>query len=143
MTDAEMAVWSQRVTQIIPVEMLAAVRALQAFTDRVRHKRVILLIDSEAVEGALVKGYSGREDLCQLIGAFWSLVRFLQCELYIDRAPTDSNLADTSSRGKFHVAEECRWQRRRTEHLALTYEGLGIARAELWSGEAVTSGDTS
>ena len=97
--EAEMAVWSQRVTQIISVEMLAAVRALQAFTDRVGDKRVILLIDSEAVEGALVEGYSGREDLCQLVGVFWSLVRFLQCELYLDRVLTDSNLADTPSRG--------------------------------------------
>ena len=74
--EAEMAVWAQRVTQIIPVEMLAAVRALQGFADRVKNKRVILLIDSEAVEGALVKGYSGREDICQLIGVFWSLVAF-------------------------------------------------------------------
>ena len=71
------------------------------------------------------------------------LGRFLQCEMYIDRVPTDSNLADTPSRGKFHIAEECCWQRRRTETLALTYEGLGIARAELWTGEAVTSGDVS
>lgn len=33
------------------------------------------VIDSEAVEAALIKGYSSKSDLCDLISVFWDLVR--------------------------------------------------------------------
>ena len=95
------------------------------------------------MEGALIKGFSGRADLCQLIGVFWSLVRRLRIEIYIDRVPTDSNLADTPSRGNLDVAKACCRQRRASEHLALTYEGLGMACAVLWTGETVNTGEVS
>ena len=55
--------WLDRTTQIVPIEMVAPIVALETFKDRVRNADVILLIDSEAVEGSLVKGYSSREDL--------------------------------------------------------------------------------
>ena len=138
--EGEMSTWFARATQIVPVEMLAAVRAVQAMADLISNKRVILLIDSEAVEGALVKGYSGRSDICELTGVFWALVRAVGADIYIDRVPTDANLADTPSRGQFHIAANCRWQRRVVESLALTYEGLGCAKALLWTGESVTVG---
>ena len=52
-----------RKTQIVPIEMMAL--ALETFRDHVKNKDVLLLIDSEAVEAALVKGYSSKEDLCE------------------------------------------------------------------------------
>eukprot|EP00435_Cladocopium_sp_Y103_P044913 s60_g12.t1 len=50
----------------------------RTFADRVRGADIILLIDSEAVEGALIKGYSSREDLCQLVSVFWDLALSLR-----------------------------------------------------------------
>ena len=44
--------WLERSTQIVPVEMVAAVLALETFADRIRGSDILLLIDSEAVEGA-------------------------------------------------------------------------------------------
>ena len=35
--------------------------------------KVLLFVDSEPVEGALVKGYSARSDMCLLTGMFWRL----------------------------------------------------------------------
>ena len=55
--------WLVRKTQIVPIEMMAL--ALETFRDHVKNKDVLLLIDSEAVEAALVKGYSSKEDLCE------------------------------------------------------------------------------
>ena len=55
--------WLVRKTQIVPIEMMAL--ALETFRDHVKNKDVLLLIDSEAVEAALVKGYSSIEDLCE------------------------------------------------------------------------------
>ena len=71
--------------------MLAPIVALETFADRVRGADVFLLIDSEAVEGALIKGYSSREDLC------------------IDRVSTDANPADWPSRDKLEIGEAAGW----------------------------------
>ena len=42
--------WLHRRAQIVPVEMLAAVLALETFSDRIKGADILLLIDSEAVE---------------------------------------------------------------------------------------------
>ena len=65
--------WLPRKTQICMVELVGAVIALETFRDYVRDKSILLLVDAEDVEGALVKGYSARCDICELIGQFWDL----------------------------------------------------------------------
>ena len=74
--------WCERTTQIVPSEMLAPIVALQTFADRVRGADVILLIDSEAVVGALIKGYSCREDICLCISIFWDLALSLRARIF-------------------------------------------------------------
>ena len=75
------------------IELLAALVAVQTFREEIRGKLVLLFIDSEPVEAALIKGYSAKEDVCELVGIFWELVLELRCSVYIDRVPTDSNPA--------------------------------------------------
>ena len=53
-----------------------------------------MLIDSEPVECALVKGYSSWGDLCELIEVFWDLVLSLQSNVFIDRISSDASPAD-------------------------------------------------
>ena len=84
--------WLKRSAQIVPVEMLAAVLALETFKERLYGADIILLIDSETVEGALTKGYSNREDLCEPIVVFWNLAFQLKARVFIDRISTDANL---------------------------------------------------
>ena len=46
--------------------------------EEICRKLVLLFIDSEPVEAALIKGYSAysaKEDVCELVGIFWELVR--------------------------------------------------------------------
>ena len=86
--------WLERSTQIVPIEMLAPVFALSTFADRLVDADLILLIDSEAVEGALIKGYSSREDMCGIISVFWELALKLRVRVFIDRISTDANPAD-------------------------------------------------
>ena len=73
--------WIPRKTQIVLVEMVAPLIALETFKDRLFGADIILLIDSEAVEAALVKGYSSKEDLCELISVFWNQVFDLQARV--------------------------------------------------------------
>ena len=101
--------WLQRKTQIVPVEMVAPIVALVTFADRLRGKDLLLFIDSEAVEGALVKGYSSKEDLCLLVSVFWDLVFELQITVFIDRVATDANPADWPSRGDLKTGRSAGW----------------------------------
>ena len=101
--------WLPRKTQIVPVEMLAPIIALETFRDRLYGADIILLIDSETVEAALVKGYSSKEDLCDLISVFWDLAFQLRVRVFIDRVATDANPADWPSRGDLSIGEAAGW----------------------------------
>ena len=92
--------WLARTTQIIPIEMIAPILSLATFRDRLVNADVILLIDSEAVEAALIKGYSSKSDVCELISVFWELALELRCRIFIDRISTDANPADWPSRNE-------------------------------------------
>ena len=63
-----------------------------------RGKNVLIFVDSESVEGALVKGYSSTEDISELVGHFWLRAAALNVCIYIDRISTDANIADAPSR---------------------------------------------
>ena len=101
--------WLVRQTQIVPVEMVAPIVALFTFKDRVRNSDLILLIDSESVEGALIKGYSSKTDVCKLVSVFWELALELRVRVFIDRISTDANPADWPSRGDLERGARAGW----------------------------------
>ena len=101
--------WLHRATQIIPIEMLAPILALCSFRDRLINADAILLIDSEVVEAALVKGYSSKSDVCELISLFWDLALDLHCRIFIDRVSTDANPADWPSRNDLMRGQTAGW----------------------------------
>ena len=91
------------------VESTAVVVAMETFGEILRGKRVLWMIDSEAVLGAIVKGYSDRFDICNTTALFWEMVRSRDVEVYADRIPTDGNLSDGPSRGSWRIAAESGW----------------------------------
>jgi hypothetical protein len=135
-----MDTWLPRKTQIAMVELFATVVALAAFPDLLCEKRVLLFVDAEAIQGALINGYSGRSDLCELVGLFWAIVRKLNCLLYIDRVPTDMNPADMPSRGRVRDCTARGWQQREFSVLSLGKGGLGVAGIQLWDLDWVFTG---
>jgi hypothetical protein len=101
----------------------------------VRGARTLLFVDAEAIEGALVKGYSSRADICELLGLFWALVRELDLLLYVDRVPTDMNPADAPSRNEIQRCDAMGWVRRRFSPKDLGKGGLGDAAVRMRSGK--------
>ena len=97
--------WIPRKSQIVMVELLAVVVALATFKDRLQRAWILLFVD----QGALVKGYSAKEDLCELVGVFWRLALESKICIYVDRVPTDSNPADAPSRDKMGVGTALGW----------------------------------
>ena len=67
------AQWLHRATQIVAVEAAAPAIAVATLGHRLRDAYYLLLVDSEAAEGSLVKDYSCKEDPCELAGAFWGM----------------------------------------------------------------------
>jgi hypothetical protein len=92
--------WIPRESQITMIETFAPIVALQAFGEELRNTKLLLMVDSEAAEGALVKGYSSRSDLTELTSVFWDMCSELNILVYIDRVSTDANPADPPSRGE-------------------------------------------
>eukprot|EP00435_Cladocopium_sp_Y103_P067787 s92_g30.t1 len=95
--------WLPRKSQIAMVELFATVVALKTFEAQLSNSWSLLLVDSEPVQGALVKGYSAREDVCELVGVFWKIAFDLKVNLYVDRVPTDANPADPPSRDRMCI----------------------------------------
>ena len=102
--------WMPRKTQICLIELVGVIIAFETFRDYLQGKTVLLFVDAEAVEGALVKGYSARSDVCELVGLFWDMALDLGCSVYIDRISTDANCADAPSRNKLEIGEALGWK---------------------------------
>ena len=106
-TDEYVQKWIPRKTQIVLVETFAAVLAIEALGDKISNKTVLLFVDAEATQAALIKGYSAKEDMCGLVGYFWEMCADLSAGVYIDRVSTDANPADGPSRGTCKQLQAC------------------------------------
>ena len=95
---------------IAMVEMFAVVVALETFGLTIRNSWILMFVDSEPVQGALVKGYSAKEDMCELTGVFWKLALELKVNTYIDRVSTDANPADPPSRDRMNIGSRLGWK---------------------------------
>ena len=103
--------WLPRKSQIAMVEMFATLVALETFREQISDSSPLLFVDSESVQGALVKGYSAREDLCELVGSFLEIKLLTwKVNLYIDRISTDANPADPPSRDRMDVGVKLGWR---------------------------------
>ena len=77
-----MQAWLPRQTQICMVELIAAVLAVDFWAQTFVGKHALLLVDNEAVESALIKGYSTKEDSGDLVAIFWGIVHRADLCLY-------------------------------------------------------------
>ena len=111
-TPDKTAKWLARSTQICMVELIAVAVALCTFENELRNKKLLVFVDAQAVEGAIVKGYSRIEDVCEAVGLIWCMACDLGVLMYVDRVSTDANIADEISRGSLSMAERCDWSYR-------------------------------
>ena len=58
-----------------------------------------------AAEGTLHRGYSPDADLCRITNRVWQICNAFNISLWIDRVPSDDNIADPLSRGDFSLME--------------------------------------
>ena len=102
--------WFPRSTQITQVELLAVVTAFDTFGAELSGKRVVALIDSDAALGAIVKGYSRKDDISDLVSILWETIARYNIIVYFDRVSTDANISDGPSRDHWDLKAECDWE---------------------------------
>lgn len=103
--------WLPRQTQIVMVELFAAVLAVEALSTDLIGCKVLLFIDSQPAEAAIIRGYSSRGDMNDLVAYFWDIVLERDLVVYTTHVPSDGNLADGPSRAEFEqlVARGAVW----------------------------------
>ena len=95
------------------LETLAIALGLSTFLPRLVGRNVILYGDNTGAEAATRKGSAKQFDLCRIIHGIWSLAFHGRFGLWIERVPTDDNIADLPSREDYvllHKLEAQWWE---------------------------------
>ena len=85
---------------IYALELFTVVSAVFGFRDFLRNKNIVVFIDNDAADLALIKASSKAKAVHSLIHSFWELASTVPFSVWFERAPSKSNLADRPSRGK-------------------------------------------
>ena len=78
--------------------MLAVLCALKCWQNEANVHRVVLFTDREAVRGAFLKSWSANTDSGRLLDTIFGIEAGFHLPVWIDRVPSQSNLADALSR---------------------------------------------
>ena len=88
------------------VEMIGRLLAIDYLAPRFPVLYYTFLIDSDPVEGALVKGSSGHSDITSGAGIFWDLCLRYDLKAHLSRFSSESNPGDAPSRTDFMFLQE-------------------------------------
>ena len=90
----------RRHNQIALIELLAALTALSAFSPFIKGKDIRFFIDNRVAECAVRNGYVRRDtrDACELVSELWFQLQQAQATVWVDRVPSELNIADGPSR---------------------------------------------
>ena len=85
---------------IYALELFTAVSAVFGFRSSLKNANVVVFIDNDAADLALIKASSKAGAVHRLIRAFWELASTVPFSVWFERVPSKSNLADRPSRGR-------------------------------------------
>jgi hypothetical protein len=89
--------------QIMALEALAIVLALASFGDVIKGRDIVIFSDNSAVEFAVKRGSAKSTDHNRMVHWIWMWAFKAHSQLFTERVPTDDNVADGPSRGKFEA----------------------------------------
>jgi len=90
--------WLPSKQHIYLVELFVGPVALDTFPDLLQGRDVIHFVDNNSALGALVKGYSSKEDAIKIVADYWLRAMRLKILAYVDRVESKSNISDDPSR---------------------------------------------
>jgi len=85
------------------LELMAIAVGLATFADELRGRQVWIFEDNTGAEATTQKGSSKADDHNSLVHEIWTLALMYGMGLWIDRVPSDDNLADLPSREEYKL----------------------------------------
>ena len=92
--------------QITSLEMLAISMAIATFSQELHGRKVIVWSDNSGAEAATVKGAAKAWDHNQVIHEVWYQALENRTWLWIERVPSDDNVADLPSREEYQLLQD-------------------------------------
>ena len=99
----EHGAWDNNITNL---ELLAIVLGMSTFAHRLAGQNVRIWSDNTGSEWITRKGAAKNENANKAVHALWSLAALKHIGVWVDRVPTDANIADGPSREKYEVLED-------------------------------------
>ena len=94
---------SRRDNQIMGLELLAIALGLSTFADVIYGRRVVVWSDNTGGEAAARAGVASSWDHTCIVHCLWKKAVQLRADLFIDRVPSDDNIADLPSREDYEL----------------------------------------
>ena len=85
------------------------------WSEVIRERQVIAVVDNDSAKDAAIRGYSPSLPSVFLVAALWKAVAAANATPWFDRVPAPSNIADGPSRLDFKAVEDLGGKRRRLE----------------------------
>ena len=96
---------SRQDNQIMGLELLAIALALCTFADMLKGRRVCMWSDNVGSEKSTAKGAAKAFDHSCLVHGMWLKAAQLSVQMWVDRVPTDDNIADLPSREEYGLLQ--------------------------------------
>ena len=91
--------------QIMSLELLAIALGLSTFAKQCADRRVCIFSDNVGAEGSSRKGTARSWDHARIVHCIWKKAVTLGAHIWVQRVPTDDNIADLPSREKYGLLE--------------------------------------
>ena len=89
-------------------EIIAILLAVDTFADLLENRRIVLYSDNKGAEYTTAKGSARAADHNRMVHEIWTLALVKQIKLWIERVPTEDNIADLPSRFKWQLMYDIR-----------------------------------
>ena len=85
-------------------ELLPILVAMVTWQEVMAGRRIIVFVDNDAARSAVIKGSTASPASAKIVTAIWEMAVRSEMQLWIDRVPTSSNIADGPSRSQWASA---------------------------------------
>ena len=89
-------------------EIIAFLLAVDTFADLLENRRIVLYSDNKGAEHTTAKGSAKAADHNRMVHEIWTLALVKKIKLWIERVPTEDNIADLPSRFKWQLMYDIR-----------------------------------
>lgn len=117
-------------TAIQELEMVAITIAVEVWRECLGKHRVVIFSANDSVRKSIIKGYSSNPFVNTLLGHLFVLEDAMNCQLWLERVPSQSNPADAPSREECTEIPQCKVR------IRVDVMGIWVTAAQVAGGDS-------